>query len=80
MHGTTTGHDLYEEVSRCVNEMELPWEKLVGLTTDGAPAICGHRSGLAAKIQDRMKAENTNGELTAYHCIIHPRNRCVAKP
>lgn len=23
MHGTTTGEDLYEEVSRCVNNMEL---------------------------------------------------------
>ncbi|KAL4009366.1 hypothetical protein ACER0C_003218 [Sarotherodon galilaeus] len=28
MHGMTTGQDLYEEVSRCVNEMGLPWEKL----------------------------------------------------
>ncbi|TWW53835.1 hypothetical protein D4764_0165910 [Takifugu flavidus] len=38
VHGTTTGQDLYEEVSRCGNEMELPREKLVGWTTDGAPA------------------------------------------
>jgi len=34
MHGTTTGQDLYQEVSRCVNEMDLPWGKLVGLTTE----------------------------------------------
>ncbi|TWW71338.1 hypothetical protein D4764_17G0008210 [Takifugu flavidus] len=32
VHGTTTGQDLYEEVSRCGNEMELPREKLVGWT------------------------------------------------
>lgn len=76
MHGTTTGHDLYEEVSRCVNEMELPWEKLVGLTTDGAPAMRGHRSGLVAKIREKMQKENVRRELTAYHCIIHQESFC----
>ena len=59
------------EVSRCVNEIGLPWEKLVGLTTDGAPAMCGHRSGLVARMRERMQEENVTGELTAYHCIIH---------
>ena len=51
MHSTTTGKDLYEKVSRCVNEMGLPRDKLLGLTTDGAPAMCGHKSGLVAKIR-----------------------------
>ena len=76
MHDTTTGHDLYEEVSRCVNEMGLPWEKLVGLTTDGAPAMCGHKSGLVARIRQKMQEENVPGELTAYHCIIHQESLC----
>ncbi|KAI3353881.1 hypothetical protein L3Q82_005096 [Scortum barcoo] len=76
MHGTTTGHDLYEEVSKCVNEMELPWENLVGLTTEGAPAMCGHKSGLVAKIREKMQKENVTRELTAYHCIIHQESLC----
>ncbi|XP_076135597.1 general transcription factor II-I repeat domain-containing protein 2, partial [Alosa pseudoharengus] len=76
MHDTTTGQDLYEEVYSCVNEMGLPWGKLVGLTTDGAPAMCGHRSGLVARIRERMRDENVTGELTAYHCIIHQESLC----
>ncbi|TWW71380.1 Protein FAM200A [Takifugu flavidus] len=77
VHGTTTGQDLYEEVSRCGNEMELPREKLVGWTTDGAPAMCGHRSGLVAKIREKMQEENVTAELTAHHCIIHLESLCA---
>ncbi|TWW53159.1 hypothetical protein D4764_0162040 [Takifugu flavidus] len=77
VHGTTTGHHLYEEVSRCGNEMELPREKLVGWTTDGAPAMCGHRSGLVAKIREKMQEENVTAELTAHHCIIHLESLCA---
>ena len=75
MHGTTTGKEINEEVSKCVNEMRLPWDKLVGLTTDGAPAMCGQRSGLVGRIQDKMQ-ENNAGELTVYHCIIHQEVLC----
>ncbi|TWW67540.1 Protein FAM200B [Takifugu flavidus] len=77
VHGTTTGQDLYEEVSRCGNEMELPREKLVGWTTDGAPAMCGHRSGLVAKIREKMQEENVTAELTAHHCVIHLESLCA---
>lgn len=71
LHGRTTGKDLFEEVSRCVDNMGLPWDKLVGLTTDGAPAMCGQKSGLVGRIREKMKEKNITSELTAYHCIIH---------
>ncbi|TWW54327.1 Protein FAM200B [Takifugu flavidus] len=57
--------------------MELPREKLVGWTTDGAPAMCGHRSGLVAKIREKMQEENVTAELTAHHCIIHLESLCA---
>ena len=70
MHGTTTGKEIFEEVSKCVTEMRLPWDKLVGLMTDGATAMCGQKTGLVDRIREKMR-ENHAGELTVYHCIIH---------
>ncbi|XP_067943372.1 general transcription factor II-I repeat domain-containing protein 2-like [Watersipora subatra] len=75
IHGTTTGKDIFEEVSKCMTEMSLPWDKLVGLTTDGAPAMCGQKSGLVGRIQEKMREENA-GKLTVYHCIIHQEALC----
>ena len=75
MHGTTTGKDLFEEVSKCIDEMGLPWDKLVGLTTDGVPAMCVKKNGLVGRIREKMREDNA-GELTAYHCIKHQESLC----
>ena len=69
MHGTTIGKDIFEEVSKCITKMSLPWDKLVGLTTVGAPAMCGQKNRLVGRAQEKMREEDA-GELTVYHCII----------
>ena len=75
MHGTTTGKEIFEEVSKCVTEMRLPWDKLVGLTMDGAPAMSGQKSGLVGRIREKMR-ENHAGEFTVYYCLIHQESLC----
>ena len=79
MHVTTTGKEIFEEVSKRVTEVKLPWDKLMGLTTDGAPVMCGQQSGLVGRVQKKMCEENCVGELIVYHCI-YIKNHCVAKP
>ncbi|XP_034297753.1 general transcription factor II-I repeat domain-containing protein 2-like [Pantherophis guttatus] len=76
MHGTITGKDIFEAVSKCVNDMKLPWDKLTGLTTDGAPLMCGEESGLVGRMREKMKSENCIGELIVYHSIIHQETLC----
>ncbi|XP_035500193.1 general transcription factor II-I repeat domain-containing protein 2-like [Scophthalmus maximus] len=76
MHGTTTGKDIFENVCQSITDMKLPWDKLIGLTTDGAPAMCSEKVGLVGRMRAKMQEENCTGELTAYHCIIHQEMLC----
>ncbi|KAL7846649.1 hypothetical protein SRHO_G00216290 [Serrasalmus rhombeus] len=62
MHGTTTGKDIFENVCQSVTDMKLPWDKLIGLTTDGALSMCGERSGLVRRMRVKMQEENCTDE------------------
>ena len=52
-------------VSSFFEKHGLSWNNLVGITTDGAPAMLGSRSGFQAKV--KSKAPNAVG----VHCFIH---------
>ncbi|MBN3299432.1 GT2D2 protein, partial [Amia calva] len=62
MHGTTTANTIFQQVERCVDRIKLPWEKLVGLTTE----VCL----LGCKKSYSWDTDN-------FHCIVHQEALCV---
>ncbi|XP_065811264.1 general transcription factor II-I repeat domain-containing protein 2-like [Labrus bergylta] len=75
LKGTTTGKDIFEAVSEAVEKMGLKWEKLCGVTTDGAPAMTGERKGMASMVCAKVK--ESGGEAVRMHCIIHQEALCA---
>src|SRR5277367_3884373 len=61
---------IFEALREVLQSYDLPWEKLIAVATDGAPAMVGGTHGLAGLI----KAINPNVFL--YHCIIHQAVLC----
>jgi len=51
---TTTEADVFQVVATCFDNSEMKWEKLVGICTDGALAMLRSRSGLVARINQKV--------------------------
>ena len=47
LKGQTRRADISNNVCSAVDDMKLPWSKVSGITTDGAPATAGEQSGLS---------------------------------
>ncbi|XP_076764856.1 general transcription factor II-I repeat domain-containing protein 2-like [Xylocopa sonorina] len=62
MHGTTTGHDIFNSVFELLQKYNLPLSKLNSVATDGAPSMTGKNNG--SKIHHK-------------HCIIHQEVLCT---
>ena len=52
--GTTKGKDIYDIVDEFFQKNSLEWSKLVGCTTDGAPAMLGRKSGFQSFAWDHF--------------------------
>jgi len=64
MHGTTRGDDLLEKLLLAMRKLNLPFEKLSGLTADGPPAMGGLRKRLTALVKKEMTSRGlTVGDL-----------------
>lgn len=54
--GKTRGEDLFETFDDFMKKSNIPYEKIVSVSTDGAPAIVSKDKGLVKRIKDK----NTN--------------------
>ena len=69
--GTTKGKDIFNIVDEFFKKNDLEWSKLVGCTTDGAPAMLGRKSGF----QSYVKAVSPEIIFTQY--FIHRFALCA---
>lgn len=57
---------------------ELSWEKLVSLTTDGAPSMIGHSRGLMGQFYAFLNEIGIpRNSVKIIHCIIHREALCA---
>ncbi|KAK3522322.1 hypothetical protein QTP86_003004, partial [Hemibagrus guttatus] len=75
LKGTTTGGNIFDAVSEAIEKIGLKWDKLCGVTTDGAPAMTGERKGMASMVC--VKVKESGGEAVRMHCIIHQEALCA---
>ena len=61
----TTAHDVLKVVSDCFTTEGLSWENVVGICTEGDPAMLGSRSGFL------KLAKKHNSNIMGIHCMIH---------
>ena len=62
---TAKADDVLAVVSTFFEENNLSWDRLVGVCTDGAPAMLGSRSGFVTKIKQKSPS------AVGTHCVIH---------
>ena len=71
MKDTTTGEDIFECVENAFRTMELPWQKMVSVTSDGCPSLTGKNVGLLKRLSDCVAEVDCTRELIFLHYIIH---------
>jgi hypothetical protein len=58
-----------------MKELELPWTKITGVATDGAPGMIGKKTGLMGTIRREMDKKNPELNMDL-HRIIHQQSLC----
>lgn len=69
LKGQTRGEDLFDQVSAAIENMKLPWSKLVNVTTDGSPNLMGKNVGLQRRILNKVKDEIPDQDVIFLNCV-----------
>ena len=69
---TSKAADVFQMLIDFFDKIKLSWSKLVGVCTDGAPAMIGAKSGLVSMVKQK------NPAIQGTHCMIH-REALVSK-
>lgn len=75
LKGTTTGEDLFNHLEQALDSLQLSWEKLISVTTDGGKNMSGQNKGVVGRIISKMKESELTVPLI-FHCIVHQEALC----
>ena len=64
--GRTTGLDVFEEFVDTFMKINIDLQKIVSVTTDGAPNMIGKNIGFI-----QLLKQNVQHSLNECHCLIH---------
>ena len=76
LKGTTKGSDLLEAVMTTLNRLKFDLKNISGVTTDGAPSMCGSRQGLVKLLQNETSKVGNNSVMQ-FHCVLHQETLCA---
>ena len=72
LKGTTTGH-IFQALEKCIEKHGMPWDRLVCLATDGAPAMRSSSVVVVGFVENKrnsLRTEKVN--FVSVHCILLP--------
>lgn len=75
MKGRTTGADILTSILNLCSAHNFNNNKLVSITTDGAPAMIGVQNGMVSLLRNHLG--DRGKDLLGYHCIIHQEQLCA---